>query len=284
MKRAVTYPLIGEFGWIIPDVAPFTKTWLRAHSSYHRVVICRRAHRFLFPDCEEFIDIPPSLDTRIQVGRFTRRFQRLPPELASWWDTIPADIRMHPPPQPGSVHTASEADWPWPPTFERLVAPPSHSALLRGQTPYIAVACRARRDMPFKDWPSHLWDALVDWLRATFHFPVLVAGDPHDSYFPKAALKIGCTLEHSVAIFNDALFSISSNCGATHLSLMCGCPTFSWGKPMPHLKRRMELDTNPLGVPCLFQPVPNRTWQPTLEWVQEQVLAFAESLDVPLLR
>jgi hypothetical protein len=273
MKRVMTFPIIGEFGWIVPDIAPHVRTWLLERRDCRRVVICSPYVRFLFEEADEFLDPPRIWLQKVAVGRWIWGHSEMPRLLREWWDQQEADEKLLPPIQKGGPLSASEKDWlPLKPTYRLLLAREELRRKARQYAPFVAVICRQRMNMPHKNWGPDNWDQLVEWLKKEFGWNVLVAGGTQ-SYFPKGAIKTGVGVEESVAVFNEAEFSVSSNSGGTHLSTMAGCPGMSWGpQKLRLLGRRMELESNPLGA--FFRYSSYLDWYPPIGWVRERVRKF----------
>jgi len=268
MRTAVVSPILGEFGWIVFDIAPRVRTFFDLCEDYEKVVYCQPEHRYFFEGADIFHDIPdevmpkyPALCRSYHVARDPLPLGR----LMQWFrrEIGERDIVLDIPYENQRINEG----WKIRPTWKKLVAQCEFQDT--GVTKYIVLACRQRLNLGAKkNWPPSKWDRLVAMLRQRLGWPIYCIGQVGASYKPPHAFWVEGDIERAVAAFNGALFSVSSNSGPTHLSLMTGCPTFSWGQASNKLKQRMEELTNPLLAPCLYAKL---GWQPTVEEVWKQL-------------
>jgi glycosyltransferase involved in cell wall biosynthesis/Tfp pilus assembly protein PilF len=275
MRTVAVTPIIGEFGYIVFEVQPRVRAWLRAQNADRRVVFAPQELHSFFEGATEIISPPVEMfPTAPATGRSIvyEYWQPGNPErvkierLVDWAkSTVQADEWLE-------IPYFMPTPWTAPATFVKLESP-----IEVPKEPYVVVAARAREFDSWRNWPASSWDELVRRVRDSWGFNVYAIGRPPSTLFPEGAIPQNVEeadrLEHSIALLNGALFSISSNSGPTHLSLMAGCPTFAWGEPF--LKHFMETYTNPLRTPCGFLAA---GWDPDVELVWKSLVKWRQSM------
>ncbi len=296
----VAGPVIGEFGFGVFYTAPHVHAWFARFPDHERLVCCPNDWQLLFPRATGFIIIPDELmpqpacgttwQTWKHVGRPNRsrrpgamRMRFEPgqaggtPELQKWFNQqMPPGAQVLTPPaltaHRGSGETPYRVAWPGAPGLKPEY--PKYSGLPPVSGPSIVIAARRRLEFgPLKNWPPPDWDELCRNLKKRFPgFHLLSVGSRRGSYFP--AETTACHgLRNSIAALSNAVCSISSNSGTTHLSLMCDCPTFSWGENTEIVRYRMEKYSNPHGTMVEYQGV---GWRAKLDWAIEAATSFIE--------
>jgi len=253
-------PVMGEFGWILFDIQDKVRAFFDLFPQAEKVVLCPAEYRPLFETATRFIDIPPDIISR-GGGRISNA------NLVTWaQQQVAADRWLHPP---------QTQDW-------RLWQASSHHIVLTNafrpcEEPYCVLACRKQKNQSKKNWPVSYWDKLLEMIRAEWTMPVVSIGRPEDCYFPTDLRRV-VGLEQCIGALNGAQFSVSSNTGLTHLSLLCDCPTFIWGKRKIRggtLKHRMEILTNPHKTKCLYKPL---GWRPDADTVFQHLSKWVNEL------
>ncbi len=264
--NAVVSPVIGEFGWMVFDILPKVNHLTQMGSTY---VWTRADWAWLFEDAGATVhvipdEVMPTVEAEFRSvhhlhWRQSNMRGRLQVErLVRWWDKQIAPIRYR-----------LKIDIPYF-TGSRWAAPQKHALIqapMTGCDPYIVLHARDEPRGKHKNWAHEKWDELADWLNGKGHRIYTIG----DSYIPKAAeaFSDSPSVEVAVIALSNAEASISSNSGPTHLSLYCGCPTFSFGDP--NLKDRVMHDTNPLGT---FVDYFGCGWDPEVSHVKDALEHF----------
>lgn len=131
-------------------------------------------------------------------------------------------------------------------------------ALLNGTKDYIFVSARGRTRAAQRNWPEQNWEQLVSRLLTEYRdYKIIIAGAPSGSFLKnfqdERVINIIDTpaeesIDLSLAFLNNALFSITSQSGSTHLSLQSCCPSLILG----HEQKRHLIDENYLSTPGMF--------------------------------
>lgn len=266
-------PVVGEFGWTLFDIQPKVRAYFDTGAD-KKIVFAPSELWFLFEQATNFVDVPKGMMETPPEWRSTHgvvkgdreELKRLNRLLLWASSMVPKEAVFL------DLPYESTGKWDAP---ERHIRLESKRGAPDGE--YVVVACRDRKFGDRKNWPHDRWDELVEEIRAlTGDLPIYSIGTPSGAYFPRGTLPVvdlpGRLLERSVATLNGAAFSVSSNSGATHLSLLSGCPTFCWGEP--RLKRRMTKTTNPLGVDCRFLAT---GWQPSVAGVARSLKEWLDT-------
>ncbi len=275
MTVAAVTPIIGEFGYIVFDIQPRVRFWLRQQKADRKVVFASRQLAPLFEEATEIVEIPGELLPTAPATMRSIVYEH-------WREGDPERLKIERLVQWAQSTVAADS-WLEIPYFQHQpwTAPATH-VLLQTETeispePFIAIAARARQFDTWRNWPTKHWDELVGRIREEWKLQVRCVGKPPSTYFPEGAIPQDVDeqnrLDHSIAILNKAVCSISSNSGPTHLSLLAGCPTFAWGEP--YLKHFMEQYTNPLRTPCCFYPC---GWDPNVDLVWTALCRWREAL------
>ena len=273
MSTVAVTPVLGEFGYQVFDVQPQLRWWLRQHrQASRRVVFAPRTLAFFFDEATEIIEPPREMLPTAHASARSVVYQQWRPgspdririeRLVAWArEQVEADEWLDIPYfEPGL--------WQAPATF----VPLRSSRFAPPEEPYVVVAARDRAFDAWRNWPKKHWDDLVARMRGEWQLPIYMIGAPPSTYYPPMAIPQEVDeedrLEHSVMLLNNAVCSISSNSGPTHLSLMAECPTFAWGEA--YLKQFMEATTNPLRTPCRFCVL---DWQPSVDQVWQHLDAW----------
>lgn len=130
--------------------------------------------------------------------------------------------------------------------------------LLEGTKDYIFVSARGRMRAAQRNWPELYWEELVSRLLTEYReYKIIIAGAPSGSFLKhfqdERVVNIIDTpaeesIDLSLAFLNNALFSITSQSGSTHLSLQSCCPSLIIG----HECQRHLKDENYLATPGMF--------------------------------
>ena len=140
---------------------------------------------------------------------------------------------------------------------------PSENAIkkrdsLVGNNPYIVISARGRSRAAFRNWPEEYWEALCYSILSTYpNLYIVLVGAPNGSYLrrfggdrivnaiftPKEE-----SIDLSIAFFDQAICSITSQSGSTHLSLQSVCPSLILG----HERQRHAVEENYLKAPVMF--------------------------------
>jgi tetratricopeptide (TPR) repeat protein len=273
MNIAAVTPILGEFGYIVFDIQPRVRAWLRAQHAARKIVFAPRELSPFFEEATEIIEPPAELLPTAPATMRSVCYECWDPahperqkieKLVQWARSmVNADAWLEIPYFDGG-------QWMAPATFTQLKGRRSVSV---PQNPYIVMAARARAFDPWRNWPTEYWDELARRIQSQWQLEIRGIGRPPSTYFPDGVIPQEIDevdrLDHSLGLLNHAVCSISSNSGPTHLSLMAGCPTFAWVEP--NLKRFMEHHTNPLRTPCHFfaagwRPDVDSVWQELCEW------------------
>jgi len=124
--------------------------------------------------------------------------------------------------------------------------------------PVITVFPRARVRASNRNVPEYVWKELVDQLVG--NFLVVLAGTPDGSCLADykdnrvqnmISYEGEDRTEQILKYLNNSLLSISSQSGGTHISLLCGCPSYIIG----HEKDRHTVYENRHNVPTSFRYV-----------------------------
>ena len=134
---------------------------------------------------------------------------------------------------------------------------------LVGERPYVVISARGRSRSSFRNWPEEYWEALCYSILTTYPDLLLViVGAPNGSFLkrfggdrvvnaiftPKEE-----SIDLSIAFFEKAVCSITSQSGSTHLSLQSLCPSLILG----HERQRHAVDENYLKAPVMFVETKN---------------------------
>lgn len=130
--------------------------------------------------------------------------------------------------------------------------------LFKKDKPFICVFPRARARAPQRNVPEFIWKETVDRLKNDF--TVVLSGTPSGACLvdyneegvinlinEKGSDKLDLTMEYIC----QSEFTISSQSGPTHLSLLCGTPSYIIG----HEKDRHTLYENRFATPTSFRYV-----------------------------
>ena len=255
MKRVMAGPILGEFGWLVYDIQPHVRAWLKAHPDDHKVVVVRKEFNYFFPEADEYVDIPAELVPPKDGGRgwWKGQVKRHMEKAIDWTRGLKHDEMMDIPwfGQHGKkIEGHKRGDWKIEPVYERLTTSPP--AGFHVVPEYLVTSCRDRPDWGHaKNWSHHKWDELIERVVGEWGLVVYCIGKEGRSYFPKGTYPVPPPIENAVYALNHAKFFFASNSGPTHLSQFCGCPTFSWGVNN-RLKGRMERADNHLGTPTYY--------------------------------
>ena len=269
MTTAVVTPIIGEFGWTLFEVQDKVRHFFNNSKCEKKVVIVPHSLHFLFEGATHIIQLPDEMkDPRLPEGlgkqyRPTDYYNK----LVKWTTDTFDPTEMLVLPYPMQCH-------------ERWEIESEHKKLKSNIKEWQPHICVSARDVPErgenKNWSHSKWDSLVKKVKKKWNLPVISVGLPSDTYTPKGAIPIECELndymETSVSCFNSAEFSFSSNSGTTHLSLLSGCPTFSWGDS-DSLVERMEKGTNPFNITCKCL---NTGWNPDVKNIFNELKLWYE--------
>ena len=134
---------------------------------------------------------------------------------------------------------------------------------LVGNHPYVVISARGRSRSSFRNWPEQNWEILCHSI-LTQHpeLYLVIIGAPNGSFLkrfggdrvvnaiftPKEE-----SIDLSIALLNDAVCSITSQSGSTHLSLQSLCPSLIIG----HERQRHAVDENYLKAPVMFVETKN---------------------------
>jgi hypothetical protein len=288
---AVAGPVIGEFGYAVFMTAPRINSWFTRFPDHERIIACPMDWELLFPKATSVQWIPRELIPQpgcgtgwfVARGRVRRRPQQLryPADLAAWfyklankdakWFSPPLITNVGRPPPP------YHSEYKWLDKNVKHVDPLylkyRGEPLVNERT--VVVAARRRLEFgPVKSWPPRYWDELCGSLQEQFpDIKLLSIGTPKGSYFPKFTEHYH-GLKNAIRALSNADCSISSNSGLTHLSLMCDCPTFSWGEKRPDLPYIMRVQANPHETPGEYRQI---GWRPSLKWALKYAATFIEN-------
>jgi hypothetical protein len=138
-----------------------------------------------------------------------------------------------------------------------------NSLVPQGASDIVVVSARGRARAKNRNIPEHIWEEVVDKL--SNRFLVIITGTPHSSFLTK---KVGSGiinlinrpgkdgLDVLIAALHKAAFSVTSQSGPSHMSLLTGTPSYIMG----HEKQRHSVGENWLKTMCLFREVPNQVY------------------------
>ena len=269
---AVVTPIIGEFGWTLFEVQDKVRHFFNNTTCKTKLVIAPHSLRYLFEGATHIVELPDEWKDPHLPECLGKQYRPVPyfKKLIQWTENQVRPTEMLVIPYEMQPHKRWECK-----SEHKLF-----NSSIREWEPHV---CVSARNVPErgenKNWSRSEWDNLVKKVKRKWKLPIISVGLPEDTYTPKGTIPIECDsndyLETAVSCFNSASFSFSSNSGTTHLSLLSGCPTFSWGDS-DSLTERMEVGTNPFKVACRCV---NSGWQPNggdifneLEtWYEEKV-------------
>ncbi|MEX2430502.1 MAG: hypothetical protein WD645_01110 [Dehalococcoidia bacterium] len=172
---AVT-PLLGEFGFLLFDVQPRVRAWLRAQEAQRKVVIAPRAWHCLFEEATELIEPPQDLLPEAPAEYRSidhRHWSKGDPQrnrieaLVEWArQQVPAERWLE-------IPYFSAERWSIEPAYTRLIVARPVPA-----DKYVVVHARTRRFGARKNWPTQRWDELVARIRDTWGCRVVAIGSP----------------------------------------------------------------------------------------------------------
>lgn len=115
--------------------------------------------------------------------------------------------------------------------------------------------------LPTRNWPRSHWEDMFEMLYARYSKKITFAiggtkggncllniAGKHNDVIDLTNLDISESLDITIAFLNQALCSISSQSGPSHVSVQCGCPSFIYG----HEQQRHAIDDNPLHTDVAF--------------------------------
>jgi len=115
--------------------------------------------------------------------------------------------------------------------------------------------------LPTRNWPRSHWEDMFEMLYARYSKRITFAiggtkggncllnmASKYNDVIDLTSLDISESRDIPIAFLNQALCSISSQSGPTHISVQCGCPSFIYG----HEQQRHAIDDNPLHTDVAF--------------------------------
>ena len=262
-------PWIGEFGWEIARWQGAVRRIAEDHDGYTLVVCGDPGHSSLYPYAHEYWSLPRGLYEQL----LTRESERLIPEdaaaraMAAVYGVLAEEVLQkgcdlaHVPASHKNTRIFSSS-----PESQRFVkieadrADAEFAEFIRPSSDYVCLFPRRRDLNKQKNWPIENWEKLIDWLhedrglgsvilgRAEDTWNIDVSGRPHA--ISTISLQQDRRLGINIALLNQSVASIGSECGGPFLALLCGCPSYVMGGT--EWKQRYEVDENPLGTECLY--------------------------------
>ncbi|MAG28223.1 hypothetical protein CMI47_22085 [Candidatus Pacearchaeota archaeon] len=271
MNTAVVTPIIGEFGWTLFEVQDKVRWFFKNTTCERKVVIAPHSLHFLFDEATHIIELPDNMKNSNLPEALGKQCQH---NSISYYESLikwtaetfnPKEILTIP------YNIPCSERWDWKSEHKMF------KSSCREWEPHICVSARDVKERgEGKNWSHNKWDALIKKVKKRWNLPIISIGLPGDTYVPKEAEFIECDtndyLETAVSCINSATFFFSSNSGTTHLSLLSGCPTFSWGDS-DNLTKRMENETNPFNIECKCL---NTGWDPDVKTIFNELKLWYE--------
>jgi len=264
---ALVSPVIGEFGWTLFEVQDKVRHFFKNTNCERKIVIADPSLKFLFEEATDVIPLPAEMKIDLYpqcLGKQHDPFEYYS-RLVEWTKKTYEPTEMLEIP----YHMQSFQRWTGASEYKMFTSEK------RSWEPHICMSARNVKERgASKNMDKTKWDVLVSLVKQEWDLPIYSIGLDEDTYVPDGVLKIECDkndyIETAVSCLNSAKFFFSSNSGTTHLSLLSGCPTFTWGDSAS-LTKRMEVDTNPFNVPCKclscgWHPASHSIWTDLREW------------------
>jgi hypothetical protein len=261
-------PYIGELGWEMSRWAGFCRFWRETKYPRLKCIVASFPGRepFYKDFCDQFIPLPQwfldkkyEVDCYESVGITPQEYADLLNYFKQFYNPE-TTIEIRPPrgcnyilPQSGQqkviqLRASNEA-------FKAV------GSILQGH-PHIVVSARGRARAAERNWPEENWIQLINQICNEKEYIVVIVGAPSGSslngFEREGVLNLmdkvvpNQAIDLSLALFNSAVCSITSQSGSTHLSLQAGCPSLIIGHEMIRHSAPFPKGENYLKAPTMF--------------------------------
>jgi hypothetical protein len=252
---------VGELGWLLQrwhgylrhlkhNVYPDHKFFIMLNGQYH--VIVRDFVSWSIDLPKEFYNLNLETDCYEAPIPESPAGSLTPPEI--WCNLIEYMRQFYNPEKAEEIWTPRGVNT-WIDMQPQLFTKFNTEALATAAKPIITVFPRGRSRAAERNVPENVWFDAVEALRQ--QFAVVLCGTPSGSFLvdyeaPGVDNLIGkADLEKVMYLLNNSAFSISSQSGPTHISLLSMCPAYIIG----HEQQRHTVDDNRFNTPTSFRYV-----------------------------
>ncbi|MEA1938661.1 MAG: hypothetical protein U9N14_06195 [Pseudomonadota bacterium] len=284
-------PWIGEFGWELLYWQGWVRKFIADNPNKYIIAASYEGHYPFYESAHEFWALPDFFTTKGYEMSCARVYARDDAEKAESattsrqmeleFETLLEGVKIISPQEAfrqGFIHFRE------PSYNQKLIAlKPSSDAvkkrdsLLVNKEPYVVIMARKRCLGAGKNWDDKKWEKLANLLISKLDLHIVIGGRKGSSALEGySGDKILNLMEYGdselytdleIAFMKDAKISIGSEGGTLLFSLLCGCPTFGFGRQVS--KERVEVRENPLRTRVEYYPIRDPDISELFDKIQE---------------